>query len=388
MAIDIVVELEEVDIDDEDGERLTGMGGAQPFGLELKVEAAAIGEAGESVGVGQFAIALFTAQEGAFEILSLFEQSCDGEGREEGDGDEDLNDHDAVGHAGAWDEHQRTAACDGKDDRDRGDNEDGEDGAGESAAEDDQEEGWKDEEGERIGAVVKDEDSNDGRDGDESESLWKLPPPQHEEEARALQDEDQRGDDGHAKHVAQIPGAEDAPPGGTSMEELDAGCAEKAGQSRGADDGDDKESDERAAFGEVERVAEPARKEQAGDDDFGGVGGRNAEREQERIAAEQVGAVICDEAYDEITQPAAARAGNDEREEHAIGEPYGGDAFGLTREDDAEPGAEQDDEEGGKELNAGGRRLGKPTRGVGRELPSRMYRIGGPDGSHLRLVFT
>ena len=96
MAVDVVVGLEEVDVDEEQGEGLAVEQGLTPLGLEALVEGAAVGEAGERVGVGELAVACFAGLQGVLEGRALFQQGGYGEGGEEGHGEEDLRDHDAV----------------------------------------------------------------------------------------------------------------------------------------------------------------------------------------------------------------------------------------------------------------------------------------------------
>ncbi len=161
VAEEVVVLLEEVDINHEEGKGLVGEEGAAPFFLEALVEAAAVGEAGEAIKRGEAAIAGFALLERDFELGALFEQSRDEEAGEEGDGKEDLDNDNAMTHAVVEVEHERAVAVDGEGDGDQGDDADGEDGAGESEAEDDQEERGKDEEDEGVLVVGEDEEGSE-----------------------------------------------------------------------------------------------------------------------------------------------------------------------------------------------------------------------------------
>jgi len=130
VTVDIVVGLEEIDVHEKDGDGFVGADGASPFGFELLVEATAVGEAGEGIGVGELTIAVFALLQGELKGLALLKQGGHGEGGEESDGDKDLLDHDAMQHGGAGDEHERPAAFDGEADGDAGDDEDSKNGAG------------------------------------------------------------------------------------------------------------------------------------------------------------------------------------------------------------------------------------------------------------------
>jgi len=173
---------------------------------------------------------------------------------------------------------------------------------------------------------------------------------QHGEEAGALEDEDQRRHDGHAEDIAKVPGAEEhGPPGAGFDEEQRPGGSESAGEGGGSDDGNAEEAQERPTFGEVEGMAEPAGEDETGGDDLDGVGDGDADGERKGIAVDDVGEGVGEEADEEVPYPDVAGFGDDQGEEHAVGEPDGGDTFRLARKDDAEPGEGDQDEEGDQE---------------------------------------
>ncbi len=68
------------------------------------------------------------------------------------------------------------------------------------------------------------------------------------------------------------------------------------------------------------------------------------------VAVEDVGEGIGEEADGEVLEPEVAGPEDDEGEEHAVGEPDGGDTVGRVGELDAEPGEEEQNEEGDGEL--------------------------------------
>ena len=113
---------------------------------------------------------------------------------------------------------------------------------------------------------------------------------------------------------------------------------------------EDEEADEGSAAGEVEGAAEDVSEDERGEDDFGGVGEGDTKGEGEAIAVEDVGEGVGEEADSEVLEPEGAGAEDDQGEEHAVGEPDGGNTIGHVGELDAEPGEEEEDEEGEGEI--------------------------------------
>ena len=216
-------------------------------------------------------------------------------------------------------------------DRDDGDNAHSQHRARKTEAKYHHEQRGKNEENERVLVVGEDKKRGQRWNAQEAKRVENSLAVQHVEEAGAKQDERERRHDGHAEDVAKPPRAEEGQPGAGFNEEQRPRSAERARDRGGASDGDEEKPDQGSAAGEVEGAAKHVRERQSGDDDFDGIGQRDTEGKGEVVAVKDVGKRVGEETDREVLNPKVPGPQDDQGEEHAIGEPDGGDALRTIR---------------------------------------------------------